>query len=275
MAAISEATGPEGEWGPGQFADIAEIYDRPKTDKAYWERVQLNLWLQADRQAFDPVRQSDLTAGALIEPGSLVTAGFDGARFRDATAIVVTDVVSGRQQLWALWERPLDVEDWEVPEAEVTAAVDDLMATFVVWRFNGDPPHWTETMGSWAGRHSCVEEWWTNRPKPMAYALRAYSEALNTGAVTYALDHRPALNSPVENETMSAALSRHIAAAARVQINLFDDEGKRLWILGKIHETRKFDACMAAVLSWEARLQALKSDVLHLETASTTVRRLY
>ena len=57
LAAISEATGPEGEWGPGQFEDIAEIYDRPKTDKSYWERVQLNLWLQADRQAFDPVRQ--------------------------------------------------------------------------------------------------------------------------------------------------------------------------------------------------------------------------
>jgi hypothetical protein len=53
LAAIKEATGPDGEYGHGQFEDISEVYDRPDTDKAYWERVQLNRWIQSDRQAFD------------------------------------------------------------------------------------------------------------------------------------------------------------------------------------------------------------------------------
>lgn len=280
IAAITEATGPEGEWGPGQFSDIAEIYDRPQTDKSYWERVQLNLWLQANRQAFDPVRQRELIVpgSGPIAPGSVVTAGFDGARFRDATAIVVTDVLTGRQMIWGLWERPLDLgpeDEWEVPEDEVTASVEMLMLTYSVWRFNGDPAHWTETLASWAGRHTCVEEYWTlGNPKKMAYACRAYRDGMNTGAVKYADDDRYALNSPIAGETLTEALSRHIAAAGRVDVNLWDDQGRQLWVLNKIHESRKFDACMAAILSWEAHLAALAAGVINM-AGSQTVKRLY
>lgn len=277
IAAITEATGPEGEYGPGQFADIAEKWDRPRADHSYLERVWLNLWTQSARQAFDPLRIPDLTQDRMIAPGSLVVAGFDGARFKDSTALVLTDVASGLQQLWGLWERPADLGDdegWEVPEAEVTDSVATMMATFEVWRLNGDPPHWTETLGSWAGKWACVEEWWTARPKPMAYAVRDYYEAMRSGAVTYALDERLAIGSPIENETNSAALARHIAAAGRVDTNLYDDDGNRLWILNKLHETRKFDACMAAILSWQARLDALKKGATKTKRRSTRVRRM-
>lgn len=92
----------------------------------------------------------------------------------------------------------------------------------------------------------------------MAMAVRRYREAMASGAVTYADDKRPATGSPVPGETMGEALGRHIANAGRVDTNLYDDEGERLWILGKIHPERKFDAAMAAILSWEARLVALK-----------------
>ncbi|MBF6370611.1 hypothetical protein IU469_33700 [Nocardia puris] len=36
--------------------------------------------------------------------------------------------------------------------------------------------------------------------------------------------------------------------------NLLDERGERLWILAKLHPSRKFDAAMAAVLSWQARM---------------------
>jgi hypothetical protein len=53
-----------------------------------------------------------------------VTVGFDGARFRDATGMVLTDVLTGVQQVWALWERPPEQEgvelEWEVDPDEVT-----------------------------------------------------------------------------------------------------------------------------------------------------------
>lgn len=274
LAAISEATGPEGEWGPGQFADIAELYTRPNTDRSYWERVQLNLWIQGDRQAFDPDRVTQLVSeGETIQPGSLVVAGFDGARFKDATAIVLTDVVSGMQQLWSLWERPVDAEDWEVDPLEVGESVDQLMHQFQVWRFNGDPPHWLESMATWAGKYPCVEEWFTHRKTQMAYAVRDYKDSLSSGEVRFADDQRPLPNPVIEDETYLAALARHIGNAGRVNTTLVDDEGKPLWILNKLHEDRKFDACMAAILSWQARIAALQS--IDFTTPSSTVKRLY
>ena len=42
-------------------------------------------------------------------------------------------------------------------------------------------------------------------------------------------------------------------------MNIWDDNGERLYIIDKIHPDRKHDAATAAVLSWEARLDALKS----------------
>ncbi|NUO57323.1 MAG: large terminase [Hamadaea sp.] len=260
LEAIKEATGPVGEWGPGQFDDIASQWDTPDSDKKYLERVWLNRWTRSDEQAFDVIRRSQLLVPGRIKPGSFVTAGFDGARFRDSTGIVITDIETGRQQLWAAWERPLDLPDdaeWEIPEDEVTASVEQLMTTMRVWRFNGDPPHWTETMGSWAGRWDCVEEWWTARKLPMAKAIRSYGEALASGAVKFAYAGEKPDGSDDPDEVLFA---KHAAAAGRRDVNLWDDDGKRLFILKKLHPDRKFDIQMAAVLSWEAYLAALRAN---------------
>ncbi len=287
IAAISEATGPEGEWGPGQFEDIAELYSRPKVDKAYWERVQLNLWVQGDAQAFDP-NLLVKTAGT-IPLGSLVTAGFDGARFRDATAIVITDVLTGKQQLYALWERPLDVDDWEVPVEEVDAVVDQLFYEYDVWRWNGDPPHWLESHANWAGRHPQVEEWFTHRTRAMAFAIRDWGDSLKDGSITFADDQTLAMNSPIPGENMGDALLRHIGNAGKHLVNIWDsgDEneegaesrdvtrGRQLFILRKLHPDRKFDAGMAAILSWQARIAALQKLDLTAPAPGTGVRRLY
>ncbi|RNL66253.1 large terminase [Nocardioides marmoriginsengisoli] len=259
IEAISEATGPIGEYGPGQFDDIASQWDQPNADTNFLERVWLNRWTRSSEQAFDPNRRKDLLRKGRIKPGSFVTAGFDGARFRDSTAIVITDIVTGRQELWACWERPANLPDdqpWEIDEDEVTASVEQLMKTHNVWRFNGDPPHWTETLGSWAGRWPCVEEWWTIRKVPMARAIKSYNEALGSEAVTFSEDH--------PNE---ATFAQHYAAAGRRYLKIWDEdehaageEPRRLWILQKLHPDRKFDAQMAAILSWEARLAALKAN---------------
>lgn len=257
VAAVTEATGPVGEYGPGQFESIARQWDRPSADKAYLERVWLNRWVKSGRQAFDVKRWASLNTAEEVEPGTFVTAGFDGARRRDSTALVVTDITSGRQRLWALWEKPLDADEWEIPEDEVTAAVEDLMSTMKVWRLYCDPPYWEETVRKWANRwgDDVVIEWHTQNKKPMAWALRKYREAITSGAVTW---HR---GSPRADD-----LARHIAAAGRKDVNLWDDQGEQLFILDKIHPDRKFDAAMAAVLSWEARLDALKAGVTKPDT---------
>lgn len=250
VAAVTEATGPVGEYGPGQFESIARQWDRPKADVAYLERVWLNRWVKAGRQAFDMVRWAELGTADLLQPGAFVTWGFDGARYRDATGIVLTDIVTGRQRPWALWEKPLDAEGWEVPEDEVVNAIDEIHDQFDVWRGYYDPFHWGEVMKKAAGRYGddTVVEWRTNRTQPMAWAVRRYVESHRDGSLTWA----PA-------DPLAEDYERHMAAAGRSPVNVWDDEGERLFILQKIHPDRKFDLAMAGCLSWEARLDALKA----------------
>lgn len=273
LEAIAEATGPVGEFGVGQYEDIAEKWERHGADKGYLERVWLNRWQRSEQQAFDPQRwkvlahehgDTERPKRAPIKPGSLVTAGFDGARFRDSTAIVITEVTTGTQQVWGLWERPADLAEdkpWEVPQVEVDEAVDRLMRTMDVWRMNADPPYWVAEVGAWAGKWSGrVEEWWTNRPSHMARAVRAYREAMDSGAVGWS------------DAPMADRLAVHIAAAGRKNVNIFDDDGTQLFVLEKIHPDRKFDAAMAAVLSWIARIEALKAGAA--PKAATVPRRI-
>ena len=255
IKAIAEATGPAGEWGPGQFDDIASKWDRPGADTAYLERVWLNRWKKSNEQAFDPKRWGQLTRPGTIAKGALVTAGFDGARRKDSTAIVITEVATGTQELWALWERPPDwptgddAEPWEIDENEVEAAVEDLFDVMDVFMFFGDPPYWIEQLGKWAGRYpGKVEEWWTERTRPMAKAIRSYREAMGSGAVGWSKDHRYA-----------ADFTTQIGNAGRRDVpGLVDDDEQPLFVLQKIHQNRKFDGAMAAVLSWAAYLYALR-----------------
>lgn len=241
VAAVTEASGPDvAEWS--DIEGIAAQWDREKADKTYLERVWCNRWTQMEAQAFDVRRWNALElAGDQIPRGSRVTIGFDGARMRDATAFVVTDIATGFQELAGLWERPDDAdEDWEVDEAEVSAKLEELMRRYRVERMYCDPPHWNNTVGEWSVKYpDKVQEWWTNRTRPMVSAIGAYVEAIQTGRVSHNGDPE---------------LTRHIGNAGRRMTNLLDERGERLWILAKLHPSRKFDAAMAAVLSWQARM---------------------
>lgn len=272
ILAITEATGPAGEWGPGQFDDIASQWDREGADLNYLERVWLNRWIRSNEQAFDVKRWAQLQhlegdpAKGLrprISPRALVTVGFDGARLRDSTALTVTDIVTGTQEVWGLWEQDLDDPDWEVPAEEVDQAVTQVFKHFKVWKMYGDPPYWTTELGTWSGRHKgLVEEWWTNRLKPMAYAIRAYEEAMASGAVGWAAA-----------DPWAADFGRHVGnAGKKVLNNILDDRGNPMHILTKIHPDRKFDIAMSAVLSWQARLDALAAGIGVRK--KTTVRRI-
>lgn len=250
IAAIADATGPIGEWGPGQFERIAKDYDRKGVDKSYWERVWLNRWRKSGSQAFDMLRVEELLVDEPIRDGAFVTAGFDGARFRDATALTITDVDTGHQMLLGCWERPEHAEEWEVPEDEVTDLVEDMMSRFEVWRMYCDPPYWYETVAAWAGRWpDRVVEWHTQRKNQMAAAVRAYVEAIDSGAVGFSAN-------PFRD-----VLMRHMGNAGRRELKTLDEHGQPLWVLqkqdGRLED--KMDAAMSAVLSWAACLDARRS----------------
>lgn len=272
IRAIAEATGPAGEWGPGQFDSIASQWDRPGADHAYLERVWLNRWRKSTSQFFDP-KKTVAAPGRTIPDGAFVTLGFDGARFRDATALVAVEITTGLAELLALWERPEDVEEWEAPEVEVSEAVADAMARFDVWRLYADPPHWTETVGSWGARWpDQVLEWWTNRPVRMAYGHRQLLEAFDAGSITIG-----GVDAGRVDFLPHADLVRHVDNAGAKELRLKDDEGKPLYVMQKQdgRADLKFDAAMALSLAWIAAMDARKSRAQPRRRPRRGPRRIY
>jgi phage terminase large subunit-like protein len=248
-AAVVEASGPAAAWC--DIDGIVEQWRDPTSDKAYLERVWLNRLVRASERAFDLEQWRALAAADYRPaPGSLISLGFDGARWHDATALVATEISTGFQWLVGLWERPENVQEWEVPADQVNEAVDKVFSTYEVWRMYCDPPYWETTVAEWAGQYGekRVVAWWTNRQKPMAYAIKAFETAIASADLSH--EGNPHLN-------------RHIGNAVRRTLNMRDDEGKPLWTIYKERSDspHKIDAAMAAILSWEARCDALAAGV--------------
>jgi phage terminase large subunit-like protein len=254
-AAIIEASGPVAEWS--DVDGIVDQWQDPTADLAFLERVWLNRPIKASAQAFDvDLWKSRVDPVHRVPPGALITLGFDGARFRDSTALVGTEVDTGFQFLLGLWEKPPHDADWEVPVAEVDAAVANAFETWNVWRLYADPPYWESKVDEWAGEYGAdkVAAWWTNRDKQMAYALRAFTGAIVAGDLSH--DGDP-------------DLARHIGNAVRRDLRIRDDEEKPLYCIQKERQDspKKMDGAMAAVLSWEARGDAIAAGAHKQEKA--------
>ncbi|CCF83638.1 terminase [Nitrolancea hollandica] len=244
-AAVIEASGPAAAWR--DIDGIVELWRDPTTDRAYWERVWCNRLVKGGHRAFDLNRWRELEAAeSPVHDGDLIVLGFDGAMFHDATGLVATHVESGYQWVAGVWECPPGRDDWQVPADEVDATVDAMFERYQVWRMYADPPYWQSWLAKWAGRHGDdrVVEWWTNRRKPMTYALQSFNEAISEGLISHSGD---------------AALSRHIGNAQKHDLPNLDERGKPLWLIRKerADSPHKIDLAMAAILSWEARTDAI------------------
>lgn len=241
--AVLEAAGPTAPWR--DIEGICDQWQDPEADRAYLERVYLNRPVQAAAQAFDAVQWGTLARPEYhIPDGALVVGGFDGALYHDATAFVITEVETGFQEPFGIWENP-GIPNWEVPAGDVDAAVEEAFRRFQFWKLYGDPYYWEGWLAKWQGRHpGKVVEWRTNRIAPMAYALKAYRTAMQTGEVTHNGDR---------------VLARHIGNACRTNTNYRDDQGEPMWLIRKEQpdSPNKIDAAMAGCLSWEARNDAI------------------
>lgn len=250
-AAVIEASGPASEWR--DIDAIVALWSDPTSDKTYWERVWCNRLVKGSSQAFDVARWKTLTREVNpVRPGDLITLGFDGAIFHDSTGLVATHVETGYQWVAGLWERPLGIDDWQVPAEAVDATVRAMFERFNVWRLYADPPYWQSWIAAWLGSfgEERVIEWWTNRRRPMTSALEGYDTAMKEGAVSHDGDPN---------------LIRHLGNARRHDLpGQRDEQGRALWLIQKERpdSPQKIDLAMAGALSWEARTDAIASGAM-------------
>jgi hypothetical protein len=267
MAAIWEATGPGvRKWS--RIDTIAAQWDREGADKQYLERVWTNRWTQTAAQAFDKAKFEALGNKRFVIPdGAFVTLGFDGAKFNDSTAMVATDIFSGMQNVIGFWEHPEEWNQvdsdgtpirWQVPEAEVNACFKEAMEKYEVWRLYGDPPHWVETMANWCAKYPDeVREFWTKDPTRMYYAIKSYLSAMDTGGLCHNGD---------------PDFIRHIGNVGKRLTRGTDEDGQPRFVLTKISQERKYDISVAAILSWQARMDALQEGAKPKEKFAIPVR---
>ncbi|NMC84300.1 MAG: terminase [Anaerolineaceae bacterium] len=248
-AAVIEASGPVAEWS--DIDGICEQWRDPTADKAYLERVWLNRMVRASEKAFDfEIWKSLALEEFTVHPGDTITLGFDGARWRDSVALVGTHLQTGFQWLLGLWEKPENIDEWEAPDGEIDSVVAEVFARFNVWRMYCDPPYWETQVATWAGRYGekRVIAWWTNRLKPMAYAIKSFVNSIKAQEI---------------HHNGNKDYSRHIGNAVRKKLNLVDENGEALWVIYKERPDSPFkiDAAMAGILSWQARCDALAAGV--------------
>lgn len=233
--------------------EAAELLE---TDPVQAERFFGNRVKAAGDRYFDIERWRDLTDATVVVPAkNLVTVGVDGARFDDALAIIVTDVVSGHQWPFpvpgadrvSIWTRPPDADDsYEHPADEADAVMLAIFDRFDVWRAYVDPQWIDHLYDRWSGRWGDkVVAWITHRPKPMAYALRAYRQAQTAGDLSHDGD---------------GTFAAHIGAARRrLAVGTYDEDRRPMYTISKSSpgSPNKIDAAMAGCLSWEARGDAI------------------
>jgi hypothetical protein len=251
IKAIEEATGPVGEYAPGQFRDIALQWDRPKADTAYLERTWWNRWRQAANQCFDAAKWTDgKRPDYMPAPRSLITLGFDGARYRDMAALIATELHSGFQWPIGAWSHEDFDEGLGIPSDEVDAAFDAAIARYRVLRVYGDPAMgWDSNLARWSGKlgPKKVAFFYTDSRNLRATAqmCSAYAGAIKGGEVT---------------NNGNDIFAEHVANAHKRDIHMVDDDGTPLWVMAKERpDSRdKIDLAMAGGLSWQARLDAIK-----------------
>lgn len=247
-AALEMAAGPAKVWMDivGMVAEAR----KPATEWPEVERYYLNRPAQGEGAAFDLQKWETLAdLGAVVADRETITLGFDGSRFNDATALVGCHVATGHLFLIQCWEHPPNDEPWEVPEAEVDAAVAQAFDRWDVWRMYCDPPYWESAVDRWIGRwgKERVVQWYTARDKAMAHAVRAFNNGIKSGAFSH---------------DGSALLARHVGNCRRRRAAAKDDDGRWLWTIAKQSENRKIDAAVTAILAWEARGDAVAAGAM-------------
>lgn len=249
-AAVLEASGPIAEWS--DIEGIVEQWDDPSADRSYLARVWLNQLIRHADRAFDAEKWKLLARPKfVVAPKARITLGFDGSRTNDWTALIATELVTGHQWPIGIWN-PLSYGG-EIPAHEVEVAVDEAFSTYSVIRMYADPPYWKDEIANWQGRYGddIIRAWHTWRTRPMGAAVINYSAAIASAAVSHTGD--PVFASSIGN-------------CFRRLVNDRDDKGERLWTVTKERpdSPHKIDAAVAAILSWEARNDAIAAGALNV-----------
>ena len=259
LAGLAFAYGDSAE-SAGGWVDleriVAEVWD-PATDPQDARQYYLNQVTHAsDAWLSQPEWAGRMDLGRHVADGDVVVLGFDGSRQRargvtDATALIGCRVSDGHLFELGVWEQPTGPagDGWMVPTTEVDAAVRGAFDRFSVVGFYADPARWEGFVAQW-------EALWHKRLRVKAtrdHPIEWWFTGGRAGLIVRAVDqfHSAVVDGDLTHDG-SSALTRHVLNARR-------RVGRSGVTIAKEHpdSARKIDAAIAAVLAWQARLDAV------------------
>jgi hypothetical protein len=212
----------------------------------------------------------------VVKPGEMITLGFDGSRGRargttDATALIACRVSDGHifepfdNGVWeqpAKWPRG---KVWQPPVTEIEAAVAKCFTTWNVVGFYADPAKWESYIAGWEAKYGPKLKAKASGPHPIEWWMVG---ARNTRTVAALEKFKNAVLDLEMSYDGSLHLTSHMLHARMVP--------KATGVqIAKAHPDSedKIDAAVAAVLAWQARLDAIAAGVLKRRTKKRTQPR--
>lgn len=236
---------------PGGWVDPdridAEILALLERDPAQAERFFINRPSSGSGAMFvSAVIDDAVRRGRGVErpaDGEPVGIAIDGARFRDALAVVGVDLESGHKFPLTIQERPHDAKDGYRHETRLAYdAVIEATRKWDVYRIYVDPQYIDGLFDDLQGElgDDRVIEWYMNRPIQATHATRRYREGLAAGDFTLEDDE---------------VLVRHHRNARKKPTNVKDEKGNALPVVTKedSYSGKYVDGAAASILAEEIR----------------------
>ena len=217
----------------------------------------------ADAWLSPPEWAGCLNLERVVDPTEPITLGFDGSRSRsdsvtDATALIGCCVSDGHIFELGIWEQPsgLAGRDWRVPVVSVEATVREAFERYHVVGFYADPAKWETYVAAWEATYGSQLLVKSTRANPIEWWMTGGRGSMTVQALKQF--HGAVLDHDLSHDG-SATLTRH-ALNARRRV------GRSGVQISKEHpdSERKIDGIVAAVLAFQARLDAVAAGVLNV-----------
>lgn len=190
-----------------------------------------------------------------LQPGELVTLGFDGSRTRDCTALKICRIRDGRLFHANIWD-PADQDGRLIPRQEVDRTVRAAFAAYNVYYLFADPPLWQDYIDQWAGDFpKKIVEFNTNEERKMDRAIRRFMTAYRSSEVTHD-GHQLSTE-----HAFNAVLAKGKKKSAQEQEDP-DGVPEHYLRVTKKRDGAHIDDFVAGILAYEARGQAIEDGAL-------------
>lgn len=209
-----------------------------------------------------------------LRTGQVITLGFDGSRGRhkgkpDATALIGCRVKDGHLFTIGVWECPDGPrkiqQKWSPPIPTIQAAIRDAFTKYKVVAFYADPAKdWRSHVNDWEakwGRKVKIKvkvdhpfEWWMTGGR--SHMNQRAIEGFIGDVVNQELSHDGSFD-----------LTRHVLQARRRIM-------RNKLTVAKEHDysDKKVDACVAAILAYQARLDAVAKGIGSRQSSGAVTR---